>query len=244
MALRARALLITLPLAGSFVSCAELAPFTEAAAPFLGKILQTSGPLDSSTVARGLQEALRVGSDRTVSQVSAPGGFANNALLRIALPKQWNKAATSLRTIGLGRPVDELESAMNRAAETASAEAGAVLWQAVSAMTIQDAFGILNGAPNAATTYFRSKTEPELRTRFTPIVTGAMQTVGVYSAYTDFIKPLEQLPFVNADKLNLEGHVMQGTLDGLFSVLAEQEAEIRENPTAQTTALLKQVFGR
>ena len=71
-----------------------------------------------------------------------------------------------------------------------------------------------------------------------------MQTVGVYSAYTDSIKPLEQLPFVNADKLNLEGHVMQGTLDGLFSVLAEQEAKIRENPTAQTTELLKQVFGR
>jgi len=145
--------------------------------------------------------------------------------------------------VGLGAPVDELELAMNRAAETASAEARSVFWDAVSAMTIADAFAILRGGDNAATDYFRGRTEGTLRTRFEPIVGQAMQQVGVYRPYRDMVERVQQIPLVSMPDLDLERHVTDEALDGLFSVLAREEARIRDDPAARSTALLRRVFG-
>ena len=200
--------------------------------------------LNEQTVAAGLKEALRVGTERTVFSTSSLDGYLGNAMIRIALPDQFQPIAQTLRTVGLGSQVDSLEVTMNRAAEKAAGEAKVVFWDAISQMTLIDAFGILNGEPNAATTYFRGRTEDALRSRFRPIVTQKMSDVGLYQLYSQLITTYNALPLASKPAPNLEDHVTQNALDGLFSVLAEEEKNIRKNPAARTTDLLRQVFGR
>ena len=199
--------------------------------------------LSQSQVVSGLKEALRVGTERTVATTSSEGGFLDNSLLRIALPDQLQTTAKAARLVGFGSQVDSLEVTMNRAAEQASGEATEVFWEAVKEMSIQDAYGILNGGDDAATQYFRGATEDSLRARFEPVVTSAMEQVGVYQAYDGLTSSYSALGLLGDPKASLNEHVTTGTLDGLFSVLADEEKKIRDDPAARTTDLLKQVFG-
>ncbi|MBN1826655.1 MAG: DUF4197 domain-containing protein [Candidatus Eisenbacteria bacterium] len=201
------------------------------------------GPLDESTVAAGLKEALRVGTDRTVSVTSALNGFLGNELIRIAMPEQLESMAGTLRTVGLGGQVDEMETAMNRAAELAAGEATDVFVSAITQMTIADAFGILNGGDRAATDYFQEKTTEELSGRFRPIVSEKMEEVGLARIYGDLSTRYNALPFVTTPAVDLTDYVTERALGGLFTVLAQEEGKIREDPAARTTALLKRVFG-
>ena len=122
--------------------------------------------LDEATVTAGLKEALRIGTERSTASTSKLDGFYGNALIRIALPEQYDGAANTLRKFGMGSYVDDFERSMNRAAERASGEAIDVFWSAITAMTISDAFGILNGNETAATDYFRDKTTASLTAKF------------------------------------------------------------------------------
>ena len=49
--------------------------------------------------------------------------------------------------------------------------------------------------------------------------------------------------FVRAQAPDLDAYVTQKALDGLFALVAEEEARIRVNPVARTTELLQKVFG-
>jgi hypothetical protein len=200
-------------------------------------------PLDESTVAAGLKESLRVGTERTVAVTSQQDGFWGNPLLRIALPDSLAPMASALRAVGLGSNVDELELAMNRAAETASAEAREVFWTAIKKMTLQDAFGILNGGDTAATEYFEARTSDQLRIRFLPIVNTQMQRVGVYRVYEPLLRRYTALPFVTKPAIDLDEYVTGKALDGLFATLGNEEKRIREDPAARSTELLRRVFG-
>ena len=201
-------------------------------------------PLDEKTVVAGLKEALQVGTQRTVTQTSATGGFLGNALIRIALPVELKSAASTLRDAGLGRYVDDLETGMNRAAELAAAEATDVFWTAITRMTVADGFAILNGNDTAATEYFRGKTSASLEQRFRRIVTGAMNEVGVARLYNQAMDIYGKIPLVEKPEMvSLEDHVTGRALTGLFTVLGQQEQEIRRDPVARTTDLLKRVFG-
>ncbi len=214
--------------------------------PGLGEIFDSlgqSGPLSESTVAAGIREALKVGAERTVSTTSRPGGFLNNALLRIVMPQELETVAATLRTVGLGHHVDVLESAMNVAAEKASGEAKAVLWEAVSSMTLNDALSILNGHNQAATEYFRSRTSESLKARFRPIVDEQMNKVGLSRQYRTLVDMYRQIPFTTFQPFDLNNYVTEKGLQGLFTVLGKEEEKIREDPIARTTELLKQVFG-
>ena len=111
-----------------------------------------------------------MGSENAVTSTSTVDGFLGNAMIRIAIPQQLDSAASTMRSMGLGSYVDELEVAMNRAAEQASGEARSLFWDAVTSMSIGDAFGILNGHDTAATDYFKGHTEEQLRIRFRPNV--------------------------------------------------------------------------
>jgi len=204
----------------------------------------TDEELSESTVVAGLKEALRVGTERTVDQTSVIDGYLANALIRIATPEELEPAARTLRQMGLGGQVDDFEKAMNRAAERAAGEARDVFWQAVTTMTITDAFAILNGDDTAATRYFRGRTEAELTARFKPIVTGKMSEVGLYTLYNQFTDVVEAIPFTTVPTVDLDAYVTQKALDGLFVVLAEEETRIRRDPVARTTDLLRRVFGR
>jgi len=209
----------------------------------LDKVFRDDGALDESTVAAGLKEALRVGTERSTESTSKLDGFYKNALIRIALPEEYAGVAKTLNSIGMRSYVDDFERSMNRAAERASGEAIDVFWSAITEMTISDAFGILNGGETAATDYFRRTTTASLTARFQPIVTAKMEEVGVYNIYNDLVAMYNQLPIDKPEAVDIDDYVTARTVDGIFSILEGEEKRIREDPAARTTELLRKVFG-
>ena len=225
-------LLLTLSL-----GCAEMGNFD------LSQILALGAPLDQTTVANGLKQALDVGTQRTTSSLSAPGGFGRNSQLRIGLPRELGKRARALRSVGLGGQVDALENSMNLAAEQAAAKVVPIFSSAITSMSIADAFKILNGPENAATQYFQERTSASLRREFSPIAASAIKEVGLYQAYRDIVARYDAIPFSKPPALNLESYITDQTLTTLFGELAKEEARIRQDPGARSTALLRRVFG-
>ena len=222
-------------------ACAELGLDPAAIEQILAAT--TDVGLDERTVVAGLREALQVGTERSVARTSKQGGFLDDPLLRIVLPEELETMGHALRAIGMGSQVDALAVSMNRAAEKASGEAKAVFWRAVGAMSISDAYGILNGPDDAATTYFRGHTEGSLRERFAPVVERAMEQVGLYRAYDALLSRYRALALFSNPTVELNRYVTDETLDGLFSVLAQEEKRIRTDPLARSTELLQRVFG-
>ena len=200
--------------------------------------------LDYDTVIAGLKEALEVGSRQAIESVSQKGGYFDNAQIKIPLPDQLEQASGLLKKFGLGSQIEQFELSMNRAAEQAAPEATEILVTAIKEMSIEDARTILNGPDNAATEYFREKTSTRLSELFRPSVETSMNQVGVTKYYGDLTKKAKEVPMVGnmAQDYNLEDHVTEGALNGLFTMLAAEEKKIRENPAARTTDLLKQVF--
>jgi hypothetical protein len=133
---------------------------------------------------------------------------------------------------------------MNRAAERAAPQAKQIFWDAIGAMTIDDARTILNGSETAATDYFRAKTSEPLTASFRPIVETSMKEVGVTRQYTDLYRRAQAIPFLNVEAYDLDRYVVTRALDGLFHVVGEEEKKIRTNPGARVTDLLREVFGR
>jgi len=208
----------------------------------LGNLFGSAG-LNESTVVAGLKEALRVGTERSSGSLSESGGFSGNPLLRLALPQELDDLAKGMRAIGMGSQVDKLEATMNDAAEQAAGEAIPVFASAISKMTVKDAMNILNGESDAATQYFRKATSEDLRKRFAPVVDDAINKVGLSRNYQDVVKKYNAIPFSKPVAPDLQEHVTQKTLDGLFKTLADEEARIRADPAARSTELLRKVFG-
>jgi hypothetical protein len=208
----------------------------------IGEMLGDDGALDEATVAAGLKEALEIGTERATASTSKFDGFYGNALIRIALPQQYDGVANTLRKLGMGSYVDDFERSMNRAAERASGEAVDVFWPVIKQMSITDAFGILNGGETAATDYFRRTTSATLTARFQPIVIASMEEVGVYNVYNDLVAKYNQLPIDKPEAIDIDDYVTDRTVNGIFSVLEGEEKRIREDPVARTTELLKKVF--
>jgi hypothetical protein len=215
----------------------------------LGAILDAGanaeGELDESTVIAGIKEALRVGTQRTVLSTSQLDGYLGNRLIRIAIPDQLESMASTLRQVGLGGRVDELEVGMNRAAEQAAGEARDVFWNAITGMSVADAFGILKGHDTAATEYFRDRTHSTLHDRFHPIVQRKIDEVGLSRIYGQVADTYNNLPLAGTPPLvDLDEYVTEQALSGLFTVLAQEERKIRDDPLARTTDLLRRVFGK
>lgn len=212
------------------------------------RVLDTLGganqPLSEQTVVAGLKQALEVGTENAVFKTHKTGGFSNNPLIKIMVPDQFSDVASKVRQIGLGSYVDKFELQMNRAAEQASGEAKQVFFSAISGMTVQDAWGILRGGDNAATQYFKTKTERQLEQKFAPIINNNMQKVGFYSDYRRLLNTYDNIPFTDKPNLDIEEYVMSETLDGLFTLVADEEAKIRRDPLARTTELLQKVFAQ
>jgi hypothetical protein len=145
--------------------------------------------------------------------------------------------------LGMGAKVDELEVGMNRAAEQATPQAKQIFLAALRKMTFDDARHILTGDDTAATEYFKRTSSPDLTVAFSPIVHRSMEHVGVVQQYNQVIKTAPGGSAL-ASQFDINKYVVSKTLDGLFHVLGEEEKKIRKNPAAQTTALLKEVFGR
>lgn len=226
-------LVIALTLSG----CASLDSGT------FGDILSGADPLDEQTVAEGLREALAVGTRRAGEQLSAEGGFSEDPLLRVLIPEEVEGVTSRLRSIGLDDQVDAFETRMNRAAEAAAGEAFDVFAGVIRSLTIEDAFNVLNGPPDAATSLFKARASDELRERFLPVVENSMQEVGLYATYENLVERYNAIPLVRPVEFDLEMYIVDETMSGLFSTLEQEEARIREDPVARSTALLRRVFG-
>jgi len=208
--------------------------------PPVGGLPPQAAPEESKT-ALGLREALTVGAENAVARTGRIDGFFKNEVIKILMPEKLRRVETGLRAVGYGGKVDEFILAMNRAAERAAASGKPIFWEAIQAITIEDAMGILAGGETAATEYFRGRTEEELATAFRPIVQQATNEFGVTRQYKDLI---QGLPFGNVQGLDIDEYVVGKTLDGLFYVLGEEEKKIRNDPAARITAILRDVFGR
>lgn len=203
-----------------------------------------SGGVGDVRIGEGLKEALKVGTQNTVKLTGRVDGFLKNQAIKILVPEKLRNLETGLRTIGMGAEMDELVVGMNRAAEKAAPAAREIFFEAIGAMTIDDARRILGGAETAATQYFRDKTTPRLTTAFTPIVEKAMQQVGVSRQYGELLDRAKAIPFFRVDDYDLNQYVVGRSLHGLFHVLGDEEKKIRRDPAARTTDLLRDVFGR
>ena len=198
--------------------------------------------LGSDEIGRGLKEALRVGSDRVVSTLGRQGGFWGRGDVQIPLPGWLESAQRGLKAIGQSQLVDDLHLRMNRAAEAAVPKAKQLLYDAITAMTLDDARRILNGPSNAATEYFRTKTASPLSRDMTPLVDRSLAEAGAVQAL-DRVTASSAGGAAGANpRQRLTRHVVEKAIDAVFKYLGREEAAIRQNPTARTTDLLKRVF--
>lgn len=201
---------------------------------------QTPGASERAT---GLREALAQGAKVAVERLGRPDGFLGDPEVRIPLPGPLQKAEKALRVLGLRKQGEELVVAMNRAAEAAMPEAKAVLLDAVKKMTIQDAAAILGGPEDAATQYFRRTSTPQLREKLLPIVRRTTSRVGVAQRYDALAGRLNELGLIGPEDSKIESYVTNEALDGLFLMMAKEEAAIRRDPLSQASRILRRVFG-
>ena len=199
--------------------------------------------LSNDKIIAGLKEALQVSTGKAVALTGKPDGFLKNEAIKILLPPKLETVGRGMRMLGMGAKVDELEVGMNRAAEQATPQAKQIFIAAVKKMSFDDARKILTGGDTAATEYFKHTSSTDLTTAFTPIVKRSMQRVGVVQQYNNLLASAPGGGAL-ASQLDLNKYVVGKTLDGLFFMLGEEEKKIRKDPAAQTTALLKEVFGR
>jgi hypothetical protein len=198
---------------------------------------------ESGTVASGLKEALSVGTKNAVNALSKTNGYFGNEAVKILLPENVRRVGDALRMAGYQKEVDAFVLSMNRAAEKAAPKAADIFAGAIQSMSIDDAQKILGGGNTAATEYFKSKTSTQLFDAFKPDISQSMNEVGVtkaYKAMTD--RYTTMMPFAKMDSFDLDKYVTDKSLDGLFTMVGQEETKIRTNPAARTTELLKKVF--
>jgi hypothetical protein len=206
---------------------------------------QAAGIADISNAeaSQGLKTALERGAVAAVDLLGKPDGFLANPKVRIPLPGFLADAAKFLRAMGRGRQIEELEVAMNRAAEAAVPLARQLLVNAVKGMTVTDAKNILTGGDTSVTTFFADKTRTALATRFLPVVTKATERVGLAEKYNRVAGKASGMGLVKKEDATIEQYVTRKTLDGLYFVIGEEERKIRQDPVGSGRAILNTVVG-
>jgi Protein of unknown function (DUF4197) len=203
----------------------------------------TGGSVTQQEAAMGLKEALTQGISKGADQASKQDGFYLNSLIRIPFPPDAQRVATTLRNIGLGSEVDKFELALNRGAEQAAIKAKPIFISAIKSLTFSDVWNILTGQKDAATQYLKRTTTTQLVSAFSPIMQQALDQTQATKYYTGLVSRYNKIPLVRPVNPNLNEYATGKAVDGLFTLIAQEEANIRENPIARTTDLLKKVFG-
>lgn len=201
-------------------------------------------PLTEEEIGKGLKEALNKGIEKGVAQLSKPDGYFKDVEIKIPMPEKAKNVEEKLRKIGQGAKVDEAILSMNRAAEDAAVLAKDLFVTAVKNMTISDAKTILKGEKNAATQYLQKSTSTALTEKFKPIIKTSLDKVGATKHWETVFSTYNKIPLVEKVNPNLEEYVTEKAINGLFIQVAKEELQIRENPTARVTDLLKKVFGK
>lgn len=198
--------------------------------------------LTTDQVASGLKEALIKGINTGATQASALDGYFKNPQIKLPFPPEVQKVEDKLRQIGLGSEVDKFVMTLNRGAEKAAKEAKPIFISAIRSMTVQDAWGILKGNDNAATNYLVKTTSSQLKAKFRPVMTKALNKTNATKYYGDIVNTYNKIPFVDDVNPDLESYATDKAIEGLFLLIAKEEKKIREDPIARTTDLLKKVF--
>ena len=231
-------IIIGIAFLGFITACTE-AQLTSASKQ-IGGVLEDK--LTTEDVANGLKEALVKGTNKGSDQASKTDGFFKNSLIKIPFPPEVQKVETRLRGLGMNKLVDDFVLSINRGAEDAAKGAKPIFVNAVKAMTIQDAWNILKGEKNAATEYLKRTTSSELYQKFNPVIKTSLDKVDATKYYGDVINTYNQIPLVDKVNPDLDDYVTNRAMDGLFKLIEKEELNIRENPVARTTDLLKKVF--
>lgn len=200
-------------------------------------------PLTEQEVVQGLKEALKVGAERAADTASEDGGFLESERRFINFPPEAASVENTLRDLGFDGLVDDFIQTLNRAAEQAAAEAAPVFRSAVQEMTIRDAFEILRGEDDAATEYLRRTTSEELRSRFRPVISQALESTLATQYWDDVVGRYNRIPFMEPVETDLTNYTTDRALEGLYQLLEEEEKAIREEPVKRTTDILQRVFG-
>jgi hypothetical protein len=200
--------------------------------------------LGNDDIVAGLKEALVVGSQKGSNLLAQPNGFFANAAVKILLPPEAQKVEKTLRSVGLGKQVDDAILSMNRAAEDACKSAAPIFADAIKGMSFQDALGILKGSDTAATAYLRNRTTSPLTEAFRPVIESSLQKVDATKYWNTLITSYNKIPLIK-EKLNpdLSAYVTERALSGIFFQVAQEEKSIRKDPLARTSDILKKVFG-
>lgn len=197
--------------------------------------------LSNDEIISGLREALNVGSKNASQKLSTVDGFFKDAAIKILMPAEAQKVEKKLRSLGMGKMVDDAILSMNRAAEDASKSAAPIFINAIKQMSIQDGLGILKGGDFAATNFLKDKTTSSLTDAFRPVIDSALKKVNatkywntVFTTYNKF----------STDKVNpdLVAYVTEKALAGIFYQVSLEEQKIRKDPLARTSDILKKVF--
>lgn len=194
-------------------------------------------------VAQGLKEALTNGVSKGSDLVSQIDGYFKNPEIKIPFPPEVKQVESRLRQIGLGNEVDNFVLTLNRGAEDAAKEAKPIFIEAVKQMTIQDAWAILKGESDAATQYLKRTTSTLLLEKFKPVIQNSLNKVNATKYYKDLVTSYNKIPLVQKVNPDLDQYATEKAIEGLFVMIAKEEKNIRANPLARTTELLKKVFG-
>lgn len=199
--------------------------------------------ISNTEASGGLKEALTQGATQAVSLLGKENGFLNNPKVKIPLPEGLAQAEPILRGMGMGKDLDQLVTAMNHAAEQAVPQAKDLLVKAVQDMTVTDAKNILTGGDDSVTRYFKSKTEAPLTKTFLPTVKQTTDKVGLAKKYDKLAGKAAGMGLMKEQDATIEGYVTRKALDGLYTVIGEEEKAIRKNPAEAAGSLAKKVFG-
>jgi len=212
---------------------------------FIAAVLTTQAQfsLSSEEVGNGLKEALTQGISKGADALSQADGYFKNPKIKIPFPPDAQKMEKKLRDIGMSEDVDKFILTLNRGAEDAAKQAKPIFVDAIKKMTITDVMAILKGQPDAATQYLKKTTSPQLTAQFKPVIKASLDKVGATKHYKDLASTYDKIPFVKKVNPDLEAYTTDLAIQGLFITVANEEKEIRANPAARTTDLLKKVFG-
>jgi hypothetical protein len=209
----------------------------------VNKALGTEQPLTTADVAEGLRQALINGITNGSGMASQLDGYFKNPKIKIPFPPDVQKVEDKLRQLGLGSEVDKFVLTLNRGAEDAAKESKDIFISAIRQMTIEDAWGILRGADNAATEYLKRTTSAQLRQKFQPVIANSLNKVNATKYYGEIVNNYNKIPLVQKVNPDLNDYATTKAMDGLFLLIADEEKKIRVDPIARTTEILKKVFG-
>lgn len=206
-------------------------------------VTTTTSSLSEDEVAAGLKEALTRGVEKGVAQLSKPDGYFKDLAIKIPLPAEAKNVEEKLRKLGQGKKVDDAIESINRAAEDAAKGAKDIFVNAIKNMSLTDAMSILKGENNAATTFLSKTTRTALFNKFKPVIKASLDKVGATKNWNSVFTSYNKIPMVQKVNPDLDEYATNKAIDGLFVQIAKQEKEIRENPAARVSDLLKKVFG-